>query len=195
MNIMSDIRSFIYHLKAEVLRTRGEIYSDNAVAASNILPLQHRLLCLVTAAVDEGERKVDILRLGCILFLAEVRRLFGIMGVRSSLHTRKLRQLLEQNEDSWETTALLKAWVLAMGAMESFKDEREWFVAKLRVLKLELGFDTWEDLQRSLQDILWYDDVHNTLMRELRSGVGVDDKYTNHVLGGSRFGGYRPLVQ
>lgn len=192
MNIMRDMHSVVFQLKEEVLHTRGMAYRCGELAASNILPLQHRLLNLISAITDEAQQKLDILRLGCILFFAEPRRLFGIMGVVSSTQTGKLRGLLKQQRDGWRPFALLKAWVLAMGAMESRSSEREWFFTELTKSKVELGFHTWKDLQGKFQEILWYDEVHTPMFEELCNGIEPED-WSGKLLGGSRFGGYRPL--
>ncbi|KIM95836.1 hypothetical protein OIDMADRAFT_59618 [Oidiodendron maius Zn] len=192
MTIMDDIRSFMFYLKGEVQRTRGNVYCSGELFASNILPLQHRLLSLVSPSNDNAQRKVDILRLGCTLCIAEIRRLFGIMGVISSHQAAKLRALLEKKTQDWEPFALLKTWVLAMGAMESRGCDREWFFAELGKSRAEVGVGRWECLPDKFRQILWFDDVHDQMFLELCNGV---DPFiaVDHFLGGSRFGGYGPL--
>jgi hypothetical protein len=190
--MMNDMRSAMVYLLGEVRRTEGQAYGRGVLAASHILPLQHRLLSLISPKDNDAQQKVDILRLGCTLFIAEVRRLFGIPGVLSSIQTEKLRGLLEVQTHGWEPFALLKTWVLAMGAMESREDDRAWFFAELEKSKTELGVDSWECLQAKFRQILWYDDVHDQIFLELCNGVEPVDT-ADQLLGGSRFGGYRPL--
>lgn len=193
MNIMNELRSFMSYLKnSEARDPRGKVYRRGELFASNMLTLQHRLQSLISLSDDDAEQKVNIMRLGCTLCMAEIRRLFGIMGVLSFNQTAKLRGLLEEQTHGWEPFALLKAWVLAMGALESQGGDRAWFFAELEKAKMELGVDSWESLEEKFRQILWYDVVHDQMFWELRNGVEPVSA-GGHLLGGSRFGGYRPL--
>jgi hypothetical protein len=192
MHIMNDLRSFIVYLKYEVKRTQGGAYSRGHLAASNILPIHHRLLNLISPDKDDGQMMVEILRIACTLFLAEVRRLFGIMGVHSSTQTDKLCAALEERPYGWEPFMLLKAWVLAVGGMESRGDGRRWFLAELEKTKIELGVGSWEELMEMFRAILWYEEVHDQMFMEFCNGIEPAPQ-EGHLLGGSRFGGYRPL--
>jgi hypothetical protein len=190
---MNGIRSFLAYLKVEADRTNGNAYTRGELAASNLLPLQHRLLSLISPNENDAQRKVNILRLGCTLFFAEIRRLFGIMGVFSSIHTKKLRGYLEEEMPcGWGSLEILRAWVLAMGAMESRGDDRTWFFSELERSKAQLGMSSWEDLKQLFRQILWYDDVQDQMFLELYTGIELVN-LTDNFLGGSRFGGYRPL--
>jgi hypothetical protein len=194
MNIMDDIRSYSDLLKREVTRTKGAVYSDGAFAAYSILPLLHRILILSSDSTDDHSQKSDIVRLGCILYFAEIRRLFGIMGIIPSRQTKKLRSLLEKYDNDWGSLEVLKAWVLAMASMESDSTNRDWFFRQLRLSKDRLGIGTWEEMERKFKDILWYDDVHISMFREVLSGVENAPHPGRLRFGGSRFGGYRPIM-
>lgn len=190
---MNDLRCFMAYLKTEVLLTKGMIFRNGEVAASNLLPLQHRLLSLISPNENELQRKVNILRLGCTLFMAEIRRLFGIMGILSGIHTEKLRRYMEEQMRGWGSLEILRAWVLAMGAMESRGDDRIWFFGELVKSKAELNVSSWDSLKEGFRQILWYDDVNDQVFLEVCAGVE-PVVAESHVLGGSRFGGYRPLL-
>lgn len=192
MHIMNELRSFIVYLGSEVRRTQGATYSRGHLAASNILPTQHRLLNLTSPGEVDGQPMVEILRLACFLFMAEVRRLFGIMGVLSSVQMDKLRAALEEHTYGWEPFMILKAWVLAVGGMESRGSVRIWFLAELEKAKVELGVGSWKELMGMFRDILWYEEVHDQMFIEFCNGVEPAPQ-EGHFLGGSRFGGYRPL--
>jgi hypothetical protein len=188
---MNDLRSFTTLLYDRDASTKGKIFSDGAFAASNLLPFLHRLLTLSAKGPTTSQNHHEILRLGCILFLAEIRRMFGIVGIISSTHTRKLRVLLESQTKSWEELGVLRAWVLAIGAMESTRQNRAWFFGELQTEQTVLGFNTLEELEARFREVLWFDKVHCPMYRELCSGHEYDS--SQHVLGGSRFGGYRSL--
>lgn len=192
INIMGDIRSYSHNLEKEVIRSKSEIYKRGAVAAYGILPLLHRLLNLKTESTDDQHQKMNIVRLGCILYFAEIRRLFGIMGIMHSQHIKNLRSLLEFQADDWGALEILKAWVLTMASMECTGAERKWFYQKLQISRNRLGVNDWQEMERQFKEVLWYGIIHSTIFGEVVSGV--DNTIHDHrVLHGSRFGGYRPL--
>lgn len=193
MDILDDIRSYSHFLMEEAERTKGAIYSDGAAAAYGILPLLYRIVNLSSHLVSFAQQRLDIVRLGCILFFSEVRRLFGIMGIMPAHQTKKLRQILEQHKDDWGSLETLKAWVLAMACMESNGEQRQWFFAQLQNSKERLGIATWDDMESKFKDILWYSEAHSVVFSEVVCGI----EYLTPAVGlrhGSRFGGYRPLA-
>ena len=197
MNIMDDLLVFSDHLAKEVIRTNGKVYRDGVFAAMEILPLLHRLLSLSGAAVNITERESIVLqacRLASILYLAEIRRLFGVMGIVSEFQTEKLRNILESSADDWNDFGLLKMWCLAMGAMESSGSLRNWYIIVLVKEGEKLGIRGWDEIERQLRGVLWYEHVHTPIFRGLYDGSGNCFRRDNHLLGGSRFGGYRPIL-
>lgn len=192
MDILDDIRSYSQYSKNEADRTKGAIYSDGAAAAYGILPLLHRIVNLSSHSVSSAQQRLDIVRLGCILFFSEVRRLFGIMGIMPAHQTKKLRQILEQNEDDWGSIEILKAWVLAMACMESNGEQRQWFFAQLQISREKLGIATWKEMESKFKDILWYGEAHSVVFKEVVTGIEYVAP-TGGLRHGSRFGGYRPL--
>lgn len=181
---MNDMRSFVSYLGVEVTRTRGVVYSSGEIAISNILPIQHRLLSLVSPSTDDAQQKLDILRLGCILFFADIRRLFGILRVACFVKIVKLRPLLEQQKDGWGSFAILRAWVLAMAAIESSGAEQEWFFAELKKSKADLGICTWEDMEDKFREILWYDIVHTRRFAAVCDGIDSGTQVTRKIVAG-----------
>jgi hypothetical protein len=193
MNIIDDIRSYCHTLSKLVAKTNSEIYKDGSNAAFSILPLLHRLLSLKTDSTEDQCQKMNMVRLGCILYFAEIRRLFGIMGIIHTHTTQKLRLLSEKQTGDWGSLEILKAWALAMAAIECGGAERKWFFEQLEISRNRLGISDWLEMERQFEEILWYGDVHSTLFGEVISGVGEVIRGYGE-LSGSRFGGYRPLV-
>jgi hypothetical protein len=172
MDVLNGVQRFNAYFKTQILVTDEEIFRDGGFAASFILPLQHRLLSLSAHAVDVEDNvsaMVQAIRLACILYLAEIRRSFGVMGVVSTLQSRKLKSFLEISGE-WEELGLLKAWCLAMGGMESLGPLRVWFVEELQKAIKGLGLESWQEAEGQLREVLWFDDVHSPLFRELHTG-------------------------
>jgi len=192
MDIMDDMRAFTAMLKLKVMQTNGGVYSDGGFAAFRLLPLLHRLLSLSPKITDASQQQCLILRLACILYFAEIRRLFGIMGIVSTTQLQKLQSLLKGNIGSWGELELLRAWALAMGAMESRGAEREWYMVELEASRLRMEIHTWDELRDQFREISWYEDAHTPMFREAVEREVVEEPAMS-ILGGSRFGGYRPL--
>jgi hypothetical protein len=186
-SILQDLLTFSTQLTQQVRLTNGATYSDGYFAASHHMPLIHRLSGPSSAA---GDPVLEAVRLSCIMYTAEIRRLFGIMGIFCDTHVAKLRTCLSNNSADWGDLQLLRVWCLAMGAMESRGDERAWFFAELEKER----WDSWEEMLEQLKEILWYEDVHTPLLMEVYNGFdGAVVRSSSHMLGGSRFGGHRPL--
>jgi hypothetical protein len=143
--------------------------------------------------LDQSEDVLQAVRVSCILFFAEIRRLFGIMGVHSTSQTQKLRSFLLQIPlSAWQNLEILRMWCLAMGGMESTGEERLWFLQELEKWKVKLGLESWGEVLGVLRGVLWYEDVHTVMFWEFCGGVEPVHRSDNY-LGGSRFGGHRPL--
>lgn len=134
---------------------------------------------------------MQAVRLACILYTAEIRRMFGIMGVFSDLHTVKLRACIEKTGSDWGELGVLRMWCLAMGGMESRGAERGWFLGELERERERKG--SWEDVEGGLRGVLWFEDVHGVMFGEVWRGDKGPPGVVDDPLGGSRFGGYRPL--
>jgi hypothetical protein len=169
---MNALQCLIARFKTQVHVTRGAIFRDGIFAGSYILPLQNRLVSLsapATEVSDSISAKMHAIRLACILFLAEIRRALGIMGVVSTLQVRKLRCFLEMS-GPWEDLSVLRMWCLAMGGMESLPGPlKEWFARELESERTRLGMG-WKNVENILREVLWYDDVHHEMFLDLVDG-------------------------
>jgi hypothetical protein len=193
MDVMDDMRSYSAFLRHQVETTQGAVYSNGATAAYGILPLLYRLVGYFSTSPESAQHKLDIVRLGFILYFSEIQRLFGIMGIMSTRQIKKLQSsIVEQGGDDWGSLEILKAWVLAMACIETKGERREWFLTHLHLSKDRLNIESWGEMERQFKDILWYGDVHSVLFWEALSGVeqAPPSGLLNH---GSRFGGYRLL--
>jgi hypothetical protein len=164
---MDDLARFTVHLKSEAVRTEGRIYEQPQFAASYIGPLIHRLLSLSTATVsdveDQGDALQEACRLASILYLAEIRRNFGILPVWSATQLGKLRSLLEISAQVWAQFGTLKLWVLAMGVVEAREEEQKsWFVERLGDASQVEGVQTMRQVVELLRQFLWIDDLHGS---------------------------------
>jgi hypothetical protein len=162
INIMDELSRLAAFLKVETIRTHGRIYQEAQFAASHVNPILHRLLSLSLSTTTETasnttthHNEIDIsdspavlqeaTRLAAILYLAEIRRNFGILPVVSTIQLSKLQSLLSRSSSHfslhhppnmthqastspWTPFPALHLWVIAMGVVESRgAQQRAWF--------------------------------------------------------------------
>ncbi|KAL3425983.1 hypothetical protein PVAG01_02774 [Phlyctema vagabunda] len=175
MDIVENISRFSTYLSKAAVETRGEVYSDNGSAPMYLCPILHRLLSLsdeyaIMDIQDQGAVLREVLRLGCILYFAEIRRLCGIMAVMSMKPVEKLRSLLSVLKDHpsvWSNGfESLRPWALAMGGMEATTGEdQDWFLHELSQLPSGTtgNFD-------DVKGIMWYFEAHEPLFNNFLAG-------------------------
>jgi hypothetical protein len=51
-----------------------------------------------------------------------------------------------------------------MGGMESTsKEQRTWYIQEMKKSGQTLGLRTWEDVEKELKEVLWFDEAHSPL--------------------------------
>jgi len=180
LNVMGDIRRFEADFKIKTIRTRRKIYSGGDFGTSYVLPLLHRLLSLPLLQLGDWSTEshiVEACRIACNLHLSEIRRLFGMGHIYSRVLTQKLRFCLESYPINWGDLELLKTWCLAMGGMESTsKVQRTWHIREMKKSGQSLDLDTWEEVEKELKEVLWFDEAHTPLFWEFVNGVDAYEK-------------------
>jgi hypothetical protein len=177
---MGDIRRFEADFKIIAIRTRRKIYSGGGFGTSYVLPLMHRLLSLPRLQLGDRDTEshiVEACRIACNLHLSEIRRLFGMGHIYSRVLTQKLRFSLENCPINWGDLELLRTWCLAMGGMESTsREQRTWYFQGMNKSGQSLDLDTWEEVEKELMEVLWFDEAHTPLFWEFVNGVDVYEK-------------------
>jgi hypothetical protein len=145
-----------------------------------ITPLLHRLLSL--SRISEDGEDVDVLsvmqeasRLGIILFLAEIRRKCGDLGVPTEVQSRKLRAVLSM--PGWSRWALFEPmilWILFFGALESEREDSGWFCNSMVLAARNLGIKEWKGVVGVVAGFLWIGDIFEGRIKELRGSFDFD---------------------
>lgn len=139
-----------------------------------IYPLLHRVLSLaddgIVAPLDDF-KVLQACRLGCALYLAKIRRLFGINGVISTVQTQKLQNYLKSSIDNWDDLGLMRMWCLTMGGMEAEGELRDWYAEEVQKEGARMGWNTLGQLETQLKGMLWFTEVHSPSFWELCKGL------------------------
>jgi len=108
----------------------------------------------------------EAIRLGCLLYLTGIKRIFGVAEIGSKLHPRKLCALLRSANWNWGRFGLLGVWCLAMGVIEGVGEDKKWFLESLVKELGENNFGTLEDSEGILRGFMWYEEIHTPLYRD-----------------------------
>lgn len=166
ITIIDDLSRMTAFLKTESVCTQNCIYQEAQFVSSHINPILHRLLSLSPSSTTKIGTNItndyndfnalggpavlqEAARLAAILYLAEIRRNFGILPVTSIIQLDKLQALLARSSSHfslhhppnaitqpstypWTHFPALYLWILAMGVAESRDDsQRAWFGERL----------------------------------------------------------------
>lgn len=166
---MENVHIFNCILRAETKEwSSGRIWADGILSGFWVNHIVRQALCLKTFVDPEDLTSVmrEAFRLGILLFLAEIRRCFGVYPVTMEIHLSKLKGLLECSAGiCWGQFLPLKIWVVAMAMMEArTSEESNWFAGKMSGLMKELDLKTGEELEVLLEELFWYPQIHSKLL-------------------------------
>lgn len=135
-------------------RTDGGGWTQNII---------HRLLSyrpLTEAAGNEylSPNAQEACRLGALLYIAPIWRKFGAAPVVTTVLVRKLLAQMLVAPMDWGDLGLLRAWVLAVGALEAEAENAHLFRSFIKLLAqhlMERHVLSWEQIFPSLETVVW----------------------------------------
>jgi hypothetical protein len=160
---ISQIRNSILELH-DIIRSELSIralWTDIIFPGFHISPLLHALLSQPRAMVYDGlyDQLIECFRLAAIIYLTELRGLFGVDTIPGQLYGSKL-QLLLQGVDLpvyIESTNFYLVWTLTVGASASclHQELRDWFTGQLSQVLNVLQIPTFQKYKNMILDFLW----------------------------------------
>jgi hypothetical protein len=173
---VSGISSF---LSAEMLDVFGELsvlvialtmesplrirWDDDNFPGFGFYPTLYKLLATQTTVNESefGDAVQEMCRLGAIIFLAEVRRRFGIAPIVANVQFTKLVKLLDSNEMLWvKELDHIRVWVIIMsGCAVDNEADRMWAVKSLLRSRVSLGHQDWDIIMNIVSEMWWIDEV------------------------------------
>jgi hypothetical protein len=70
-----------------------------------------------------------------------------------------------------------------MGGIESTsKVQRTWYIQEMKKSGQSLDLNTWEEVEKELKEVLWFDEAHTPLFWEFVNGVDVYEKAASRHL-------------
>jgi hypothetical protein len=169
MAICENTARFSVFLEAEVYRTSGLVYHEAIFAGSIINTTLFRLLMLhkEPRATDNTSYLVEVIRLSLIMWLAEVRRSFGIYPVISTIHLQKMLAILKMERGlDWGDATILKLLTLGVAIVEAVdQTDLEWLGREWGQTARVMGFRDAGEAQRAM-NVLWIKPVHGVRFLE-----------------------------
>lgn len=150
--------------------------SENGAWTNSII---HKLLSFRPCASQElgsivASRIQESCRLGCLLYMIPVWRLFGVAPVISGTLLANLHNILQENNKSWGQLWMVELWVLYMAAVEALDGPFEaYFIDRLASLCLANGIISWDRAMVIVKEALWFACLFNGRDRQLRERINL----------------------
>jgi hypothetical protein len=166
IDILEDIAKLTVYLQSKSTCTTDLVYTEATLCVSYLNAFLHRLLGLIKAtptppySLSRDGAVEESCRLASILYLAELRRNFGIRPVLSQVQLSKLRSLLENDnyEENWEELGVIRMWILAVAIVEEQEEEpKMWYLERLKRVARVNGLRSMIEVRDTLTGFLWMD--------------------------------------
>jgi len=174
---VEDLNSAIYNLYSlnQLIIHEAEardVWKDGIFEWNHIVPALHKLLLIRHEELDAESAAI---RSGSILYIAAIRRRFGIRFL-THVQIRKLRvalsTLLENlNYSAYEDSGVI-VWMLVLGGtLSSLKDDHDWFVTHAAQHIFTVGCASWDEVKSTLKEVIWINHILITELESLRQEV------------------------
>lgn len=145
-------------------------------AIVRMYPIVHRLLNLGLDPDPNDQWSIvqEASRLGILLFLGEIRRRCGVLGVSTKLYVIKLKVYMAGlgSTIDWTSANLLLLWIMFFGLLESWKmPEQNWYVESVHAVMARTTLRTWDSVVEKVKSFLWVDDIYDEKIEIFRSIV------------------------
>lgn len=156
ISIIKSVYNINWLIKSS-LATRN-IWDDGLFAGYYIMPLLHKLLSIHSGPCEDviGLCKEQACSIGVILYLASIRRYFGI-SLATNVYIPKLKETVAK----WQLSYVVEAdhpllWVVMMGGIQSLHHEgHQWFVSTMAALISSYAYDSWHSVMETINKVLW----------------------------------------
>jgi len=138
-------------------------------AGNLIIGLVHRLLNSQSAVnmEDPGTIFKEATRIALLLFLAPVRRRFGLHPLNIKVHVQKLKGLLQKDNADWTPLGDLRTWIVAMAVLEAVEDpELSWLVGEWTRSAINHDVTSATQAESVFKSIMWINTLHGVRFRE-----------------------------
>jgi hypothetical protein len=169
--IFEEMVRFSIHTSNEERRTASAVYEDAHFTGTFINIFLFHLLSArpMSDDIDSNAALRESVRLGLLLFLACLKRRFGLYPVTFKIHVEKLVVVLAKDQQAWTGFEQLKLWIIAMGLLEAtdvahISQLRE----RWRTALEQEAFGDQLQVESALKDIMWIESIHGRRYSEVK---------------------------
>ncbi|KAL3456529.1 hypothetical protein BJX64DRAFT_39777 [Aspergillus heterothallicus] len=160
---MSHMRDRIneLHFVIRLELARRDLWTDIIFPGFHVSPILHLLLSQPRATINESldDQITECFRLAGIIYLTELRGLFGVDTIPGQQYGSKLQSQMQTLEPVvyTQSTNFHLVWALTVGACASCLDQylREWFNERLISVLAVLRIPTFVDFRAAVTDYSW----------------------------------------
>ncbi|KAF8859223.1 hypothetical protein BDZ45DRAFT_368044 [Acephala macrosclerotiorum] len=158
---------------AKMKATRNQEWRVANFVIFRMYPTIHRLLSmgLDPELDDQWSILQEASRLGIMLFMGEIRRQCGDLGVSTRLHVTKLKVFMEGlgSTIDWASANILLLWIMFFGLLESWKlPEQDWYVESMHAVMARTTLQSWDAVVEKVKSFLWFDDIYDEKVEQFR---------------------------
>jgi len=139
-----------------------DLWDDGVFAGLHVVPLLSKLLSIRYEAGRHNQAfsRLESCRIGAILYLAGIRRRFGV-NLATGIYISKLKDaIVAQEHSNLEEIDPILLWVLLIGGVQSLvHTEHKWFVSATADLIVRWQFRIWEELMDIVRGVLWIEGI------------------------------------
>ena len=149
-----------------------DVWKDGIFEWNHIVPVLHKLL--LTTRNEDLDAESAALRSGSMLYIAAIRRRFGIRFL-THVQIRGLRVALStlfenDNTSACENSVML--WMLVLGGtLSSLKDDHDWFISHTAQHIFTIGYASWDEVKSTIKRVIWIDHLLISELDALRQEV------------------------
>jgi hypothetical protein len=170
--IFDMFADFLNRVQRDLTANGPRTWKRSDYMYTDILPLLNSLLLQKKCQVSYTENDTiieELLRVGMLLCLAQIRRDFGMHPIDSRIVVTKLRHWVDKGRDlALQSLEPILAWALVMGILESVDvGTRAWFLEQIETWVLEgnpATTVTKPNIIKAASKILWLDASHGALL-------------------------------
>jgi hypothetical protein len=155
--------------------TSRNLWDDGVFAGLYIVPILSKLLSIHPPAIpyDPALARQESCRIGAMLYLADLRRRFGV-NLPTDTYILKLKDVIIA-QGGLGGTDLVLLWVLVVGGVLSFgHEEHGWFVETVAGLVVCQGYSMWEELMAVVCVVLWINGILEDECKFFRDEVSTE---------------------
>jgi hypothetical protein len=147
-------------------------WDESNFAVLGVYPIIYKLLVNQRTLEDDGIKSTagELCRLGGLLFIAEVRRKFGLHPIIIQAQIEKLQRLFNLTPYVWNPSLnALRTWVLVVAGCAVGNEAGRAWIVKALVTPREIAPPSWQYIIGVVSEMWWIEEVFCSRSKELQS--------------------------